>query len=103
MLIIEINLLDFKSHAEYWLHDYEDETMEHQLESMMEQLMPTYQKLHGYVRGRLVEKYGKDVVPEDGPIPMHLLGNMWAQSWNNVSKFIITFSSVNNNHFVLDL
>src|SRR6202023_1790378 len=27
---------------------------------------------------------GKEVVPPNGPIPAHLLGNIWAQEWNNV-------------------
>ncbi len=25
-------------------------------------------------------------MPKDGPIPAHLLGNMWSQSWNNLAK-----------------
>jgi peptidyl-dipeptidase A len=40
--------------------------------------------LHAYVRKRLREKYGADAVPASGPIPAHLLGNLWAQSWENV-------------------
>lgn len=33
---------------------------------------------------KLSEKYGKEIVPSDGPIPAHLLGNMWAQQWGNI-------------------
>ena len=36
------------------------------------------------MRRKLGEFYGGGVVPEDGPIPAHLLGNMWAQSWTNI-------------------
>jgi peptidyl-dipeptidase A len=32
---------------------------------------------------RLHQKYG-DAVPAKGPIPAHLLGNIWAQDWSNV-------------------
>ena len=35
-------------------------------------------------RAKLGEKYGEDKVPQDQPIPAHLLGNMWAQSWGNI-------------------
>jgi len=42
-----------------------------------------YLSLHAYVRWKLHEKYG-DAVPANGPIPAHLLGNIWAQEWNNV-------------------
>ncbi len=29
-----------------------------------------------------------EVVPPDGPIPAHLLGNMWAQSWGNIYDLV---------------
>src|SRR5208283_2753374 len=45
---------------------------------------PLYLSLHAYVRGQLAKKYGKTVVPPNGPISAHLLGNLWAQEWNNV-------------------
>ena len=44
-------------------------------------------KLHAYVRLKLREKYG-DVVPENGPIPAHLLGNIWAQDWSNIYPLV---------------
>ncbi len=55
-----------------------------ELDRLWEQLRPLYLSLHAYVRGQLVKKYGKDAVPPAGPIPAHLLGNIWAQEWNNV-------------------
>ncbi len=54
------------------------------LDRLWDQLRPLYLSLHAYVRGQLAKKYGKDVVPPNGPIPAHLLGNIWAQEWNNV-------------------
>ena len=41
-------------------------------------------QLHCYVRRKLSKKYGDKVVPKTGPIPAHLLGNMWAQEWDNI-------------------
>ena len=35
----------------------------------------------------LREKYG-DAVPANGPIPAHLLGNVWAQDWSNVYPLV---------------
>jgi peptidyl-dipeptidase A len=55
-----------------------------EMDRLWEQLRPLYLSLHAYVRGQLAKKYGKDVVPPNGPIPAHLLGNIWAQEWNNV-------------------
>jgi len=51
-----------------------------ELDRLWAQVQPFYESLHAYTRKKLREKYG-DVVPEKGPIPAHLLGNIWAQSW----------------------
>jgi peptidyl-dipeptidase A len=58
------------------------------IERVWGQVKPLYDALHAYVRGRLVEKYGAAVVPADGPIPAHLLGNLWAQDWSNIYPLV---------------
>jgi peptidyl-dipeptidase A len=58
-----------------------------ELDRLWEQLRPLYTSLHTYVRGRLRAKYGA-VVPENGPIPAHLLGNLWQQDWSNVYPLV---------------
>jgi peptidyl-dipeptidase A len=54
-----------------------------ELDRLWEQVRPLYVQLHAYVRWKLREKYG-DAVPANGPIPAHLLGNIWAQTWDNL-------------------
>ncbi len=54
-----------------------------ELDRLWEQVRPLYEQLHAYTRWKLREKYG-DAVPKDGPIPAHLLGNVWAQQWDNL-------------------
>ncbi|MCA1555044.1 MAG: M2 family metallopeptidase, partial [Chloroflexi bacterium] len=54
------------------------------MERLWQQLKPLYDSLYVYTRTKLNEKYGDAVVPKDGPIPAHLLGNMWSQSWGNI-------------------
>ncbi|EDW37220.1 GL26134 [Drosophila persimilis] len=78
------HLNDHRSYADYWVQFYEDADFERQLDASFKQLLPFYRQIHGYVRYRLRQHYGEDVVPAEGNIPMHLLGNMWAQSWNEV-------------------
>ncbi len=58
-----------------------------ELDRLWEQVRPLYVSLHAYVRSRLREKYG-DIVPANGPIPAHLLGNMWGQEWNNIYPLV---------------
>ena len=59
-----------------------------ELDRLWGQVRPLYLSLHAYVRWKLAEKYGKNAVPENAPIPAHLLGNMWAQEWNNIYPLV---------------
>jgi len=59
-----------------------------EVDRLWEQVKPFYVALHAYVRRRLRETYGPEVVPADGPIPAHLLGNMWAQEWGNIYTLV---------------
>ena len=54
---------------------------------LWDQVKPLYLALHAYVRWKLREKYG-DIVPAHGPIPADLLGNMWAQEWENIYPLV---------------
>ncbi|XP_035222390.1 uncharacterized protein LOC118195242 [Stegodyphus dumicola] len=71
----------FSDTGDMWREAYESETFEEDLESLWNQLKPLYEHLHAYVRRKLIQEYGKNKIKEDGPIPAHLFGNMWAQSW----------------------
>jgi len=54
------------------------------VDRLWSEVKPLYDSLHCYVRRKLAETYGREVVPLDQPIPAHLLGNMWAQTWDNL-------------------
>jgi len=60
-----------------------------ELDRLWGQVRPLYLKLHAYVRMKLRQKYG-DAVPADGPMPAHLLGNIWAQDWTNIYPLAAT-------------
>ncbi|KAK3886578.1 hypothetical protein Pcinc_009227 [Petrolisthes cinctipes] len=81
----------FSDAGEYWRSDYEIDGFREEVEELWQKLSPLYQQLHAYVRAKLVEKYGEEVVPRRGPIPAHLLGNMWAQTWTNVLDITIPY------------
>lgn len=73
--------------AELWNFDFESDNFENEILELWSQVEPLYLQLHAYVRRKLNEKYGDKIVSKTGPIPAHLLGNMWAQSWSNVFDF----------------
>ena len=58
-----------------------------EVDRLWEQVRPLYVSLHAYVRMKLREKYG-DAVPASGPLPAHLVGNIWAQDWTNVYDLV---------------
>jgi len=70
--------------GEIWRSRYDMSPAEFQADTarLWEQVKPLYDELHCHVRARLGEYYGTDKVPQDQPIPAHLLGNMWAQTWD---------------------
>jgi peptidyl-dipeptidase A len=65
-------------------YDMSPDAFAQEMDRVWEQVKPLYEALHCHVRAKLNEKYGDDVVPTQGPIPAHLLGNMWAQQWGNI-------------------
>lgn len=69
-------------------YDVPPEEFEAQLDGLWEQLRPLYEALHAYVRTRLSAYYGPGVVAPDGPLPAHLLGNMWAQEWQQLYPLV---------------
>src|SRR5437867_3851658 len=74
-------------------YDMPPDAFARELDRLWEQVRPLYLSLHAYVRSRLREKYGPDLVPANGPIPAHLLGNIWAQEWPNVYKLVAPANS----------
>jgi peptidyl-dipeptidase A len=81
--------LGFQDNGAMWRskYDMEPDAFARELDRLWDQVRPLYLSLHAYVRNRLREKYG-DVVPANGPIPAHLLGNMWAQTWDNIYPLV---------------
>ena len=78
--------LGYKDTGALWRAKYDmpPDAFAAELDRLWGQVKPLYDSLHCYVRAKLNKQYGNDVVPLDKPIPAHLLGNMWAQTWDNV-------------------
>ena len=69
-------------------YDMPPDAFAQELDRLWGQVKPLYNSLHCYVRWKLAEKYGNDVVPPGQPIPAHLLGNTWAQEWENIYDIV---------------
>jgi peptidyl-dipeptidase A len=82
--------MGFPDTGAMWRNKYDlpPDAFARELDRLWDQVRPLYLSLHAYVRNRLREKYGDSVVPASGPIPTHLLGNMWAQDWSNIYPLV---------------
>ena len=84
------NGLGYKDLGAMWRSNYDmpADDFAKELDRLWGQVKPLYEDLHCYVRTELGETYGTDKVAQDKPIPAHLLGNMWAQSWGNIYDLV---------------
>ena len=75
--------LGYNNLGEMWRAGFDMSPDEFRAETnrLWDQVKPLYDELHCHVRAQLGDIYGADKVPQDGPIPAHILGNMWAQEW----------------------
>jgi peptidyl-dipeptidase A len=59
-----------------------------ELDRLWAQVRPLYESLHCHVAAGLEQEYGSHLVRPGQPMPAHLLGNMWAQSWSNIYDLV---------------
>ncbi len=78
--------MGFKDTGVLWRAGYDmpPEQFSADVDRLWEHVRPLYLSLFTFVRARLSQKYGPQVVPPDGPMRADLLGNPWAQTWGNV-------------------
>jgi len=91
----------FKDYGAYWRYNYEtieeefpfsysrDQLIE-DVRKIYRQTLPLYQELHAYVRARLMEVYPGHIDPR-GPLPAHLLGDMWGRFWTNLYPLSVPY------------
>ncbi|MCH7830186.1 MAG: M2 family metallopeptidase [Proteobacteria bacterium] len=90
------NELGYSDLGEMWRAGFDMSPAEFTDEAsrLWEQVKPLYSELHCAVRARLGEYYGADKVPQDGLIPAHILGNMWAQEWSFIYDIMEPYPGV---------
>ena len=78
--------LGFKDTGALWRAGYDmpPDQFSADVDRLWEQVRPLYLSLYTFVRARLSQKYGPQIVPPNSPMRADLLGNPWAQSWGNV-------------------
>ncbi|XP_053696511.1 angiotensin-converting enzyme [Sabethes cyaneus] len=82
---------NFTDGAAYWQFPYESRDFREEMEQVWKEILPLYEMIHAYVRRKLREFYGPDKISRDVPLPDHILGDMYGQSWNNILDVLIPY------------
>uniref|UniRef100_A0A669PKV0 Angiotensin-converting enzyme n=1 Tax=Phasianus colchicus TaxID=9054 RepID=A0A669PKV0_PHACC len=94
-------LNNYSDYGDYWRANYETDYPEEykysrdqlvqDVEKTFEQIKPLYQQLHAYVRHRLEQVYGSELINPTGCLPAHLLGDMWGRFWTNLYNLTVPY------------
>ena len=84
------NDLGYQNLSDLWFSKYDMPSDEFLMETdrVWEEVKPLYEALHCHVRAKLNEHYGDEIVSNSNPLPVHMLGNMWGQSWSNIYDLV---------------
>ena len=82
--------LGYEGLSDLWFSKYDmpAEDFLDDTDRVWNEVKPLYDALHCHVRAKLNEHYGDEVVSRTGPLPVHMLGNMWGQSWSNIYDLV---------------
>jgi peptidyl-dipeptidase A len=80
----------FSDNGEMWRSDFETDNFVDEMLNLWKEVEPLYLALHAYVKNKLKDVYG-DKLNNSDLIPAHILGNMWAQSWENIFDIVKPF------------
>jgi len=82
--------LGYKDTGALWRggYDMDADAFSQEADRLWGQVKPLYDELFCHVRTKLNGHYGDAIVPLDQPIRADLLGNMWAQSWDNIYDIV---------------
>ncbi len=82
--------LGYEGLSDLWFSKYDmpAEDFLDDTERVWSEVKPLYDALHCHVRAKLNEHYGDEVISKTGPLPVHMLGNMWGQSWSNIYDLV---------------
>ena len=90
--------LGYDGLSDLWFSKYDmpaDEFL-NETDRVWDEVKPLYDALHCHVRAKLNDHYGDEVIPKSGPLPVHMLGNMWGQSWSNIYDLVYTEEANSN-------
>ena len=82
--------------GDQWRQKYDSLTFEEDMLNLYSDMESLYKQLHAYVRRKLHQVYGNEVIDLRGPFPASLLSDMWGRFWNNLYELLVPFPNKPN-------
>ena len=82
----QARLNGYADYGDQWRQKYETTEMETIVADLYAQVEPLYKQLHAYIRKKLYDVYGPSRIDRRGPLPGHLLSDMWGRFWVNLNE-----------------
>ncbi|XP_030025566.2 angiotensin-converting enzyme isoform X1 [Manduca sexta] len=82
---------NFTDAGEMWRYAFEDDNFVETVNRIWREIKPFYDLLHDYVRGKLQSYYKNELMTDEGLIPAHILGNLWAQEWQSIYPKVVAY------------
>ncbi|XP_034947061.1 angiotensin-converting enzyme-like [Chelonus insularis] len=80
----------------------DDDYFQQNIAQVLSAITPLYKNIFTYVRTKLIDRYGDKIRP-GGPLPAHLLGNMWAQNWEGIYDLVEPFPAARQFDITLEM
>ncbi|XP_055378319.1 angiotensin-converting enzyme-like protein Ace3 [Condylostylus longicornis] len=83
--------------GETWREELEIDNIRDVIKKLWLKIKPFYINLHGVLRNALWKKYffeNMNILTRTGPIPAHILGNMWSSDWSSYEKLLLPFEEL---------
>ena len=86
----QARLNNYADYGDQWRQKYETTEMEKIVQDLYDQVEPLYKQLHAYIRRKLYNAY-PNKIDLRGPLPAHLLGDMWGRFWVNMNEIAMPY------------
>ncbi|CAK1544115.1 unnamed protein product [Leptosia nina] len=85
---------NFKDAGDMWRYNFEDDDFVNTVERVWKEVKPLYNLIHSYVRVKLKALYKNELLDDNGLIPGHILGNLWAQEWQPIYSSVAPYPDI---------
>ena len=81
----------YTDYGDQWRQKYDTLTFEDEILDLFAEMKDFYADLHAYVRRKLYDIYGGEIIDLKGALPASLLSDIWGRFWNNLYRDMVPY------------